>query len=42
MDIDRDLSSYSVFAEESISEALKKLNDNKARIVFSVTERGLL
>ena len=42
MDIDRDLSSYCVFAEESISEALKKLNDNKARIVFSVTERGLL
>lgn len=42
MDIDRDLSSYTVYAEESIATALKKLNENKARIIFSVTERGLL
>lgn len=42
MDTDRDLSSYTVYAEESIFSALKKLNENKARIVFSVTERGLL
>ncbi len=42
MDTDRDLSSYTVYAEESIFIALKKLNENKARIVFSVTDRGLL
>ena len=42
MDIDCDLTKYVVYAEESISEALKKLNDSRARILFSVTERGRL
>ena len=42
MDIDRDLSSYIANADESIFEAVKKLNNNKARIVFSLTERGRL
>ena len=42
MDTDRDLSPYVVYAEESISSALKKLNENRARIVFSLTERGIL
>ena len=40
--IDRNLSKYIVFAEDSILNALKKISDNKSRIIFSVTESGVL
>jgi N-acetylneuraminate synthase len=40
--IDRNLSKYIVFAEDSIFNALKKISDNKSRIIFSVTESGVL
>ena len=40
--IDRNLSKYIVFAEDSILNALKKISDNKSRIIFSVTEAGVL
>ncbi|GAB1545560.1 N-acetylneuraminate synthase family protein [Scytonema sp. NUACC21] len=40
--IDRNLAKYIVFAEDSILNALKKISDNKSRIIFSVTESGVL
>ncbi len=40
--IDRNLARYIVFAEDSILNALKKISDNKSRIIFSVTEAGVL
>ncbi len=40
--IDRNLAKYIVFAEDSILNALKKISDNKSRIIFSVTEAGVL
>jgi N-acetylneuraminate synthase len=40
--IDRNLSPYIVFSEDSIINALKKISDNKNRIIFSVTETGIL
>ena len=40
--IDRNLSKYIVFSEDSILNALKKISDNKSRIIFSVTESGVL
>ena len=40
--IDRNLSKYIVFAEDSVLNALKKISDNKNRIIFSVTESGVL
>ncbi|OLT55933.1 N-acetylneuraminate synthase family protein [Moorena bouillonii] len=40
--IDRNLSKYIVFGEDSILNALKKISDNKSRIIFSVTESGVL
>lgn len=42
MFIDRNLTKYIVFAEDSIINALKKISDNKSRIIFSVTESGVL
>ena len=42
MDIDRDLSRYIANADESIFEAVRRLNNSKARIIFSVTEHGRL
>jgi N-acetylneuraminate synthase len=42
MIIDRNLSNYIVYCEESILEALKKISKNDGRIVFSVDERGVL
>jgi sialic acid synthase SpsE/sugar phosphate isomerase/epimerase len=42
MFIDRNLAKYIVFAEDSVLNALKKIGDNKSRIVFSVTESGVL
>ena len=40
--IDRNLSKYIVFAEDSVINALKKISDNKSRIIFSVSESGVL
>lgn len=40
--IDKNLSKYIVFAEDDIVVALKKISDNKSRIIFSVTETGVL
>jgi N-acetylneuraminate synthase len=40
--IDKSLSKYIIFAEDSILNALKKISDNKSRIIFSVTESGIL
>jgi sialic acid synthase SpsE/sugar phosphate isomerase/epimerase len=42
MFIDRHLAKYIVFAEDSVLNALKKIGDNKSRIIFSVTESGVL
>ncbi|HIK06689.1 MAG TPA: N-acetylneuraminate synthase family protein [Trichormus sp. M33_DOE_039] len=42
MIIDKNLSKYIVFAEDDIINALKKISDNKNRIIFSVTEAGVL
>lgn len=42
MIIDKNLSQYIVFAEDDIITALKKISDNKHRIIFSVTEAGVL
>jgi len=42
MIIDKNISKYSVFCEESINEALKKISKTDGRIVFLVTERGEL
>ncbi|RUT00234.1 acetylneuraminic acid synthetase [Dulcicalothrix desertica PCC 7102] len=40
--IDRNIAKYIVFAEDSILNALQKISDNKCRIIFSVTESGVL
>lgn len=40
--IDRNIGRYIVFSEENILNALKKISDNKSRIIFSVTEAGEL
>ena len=40
--IDRNITQYIVFAEDSILNALKKISDNKSRAIFSVTESGIL
>ncbi|MEC4816733.1 MAG: N-acetylneuraminate synthase family protein [Scytonema sp. PMC 1069.18] len=42
MQIDRNLGKYIVFSEDNILNALKKISDNKSRIIFSVTESGIL
>lgn len=42
MQIDRNLSRYLVFSEDSLINALKKISDNQHRIIFSVTEVGVL
>lgn len=42
MFIDRDLKKYVIFSEDSVLNALKKISDNKSRIIFSVTESGIL
>jgi N-acetylneuraminate synthase len=42
MFIEKKLSKYIVFAEDDIMIALKKISDNKSRIIFSVTESGVL
>lgn len=42
MIIDKNISTYIVFSEDPILSALRKISDNKSRIVFSVTESGKL
>jgi len=42
MIIDRHFSNYIVFCEDNIVEGLKKISKNQGRIVFSVTEKGVL
>ncbi len=42
MIIDKDITEYIVFSEDAIINALRKISDNKSRIVFSVTESGKL
>ena len=40
--IDRNIAKYIVFAEDSVLNALQKISDNKSRIIFSVTESGVI
>jgi N-acetylneuraminate synthase len=40
--IERNITRYIVFAEDTILNALRKISDNKSRVVFSVTESGEL
>lgn len=40
--IEKDLSKYVTFAEDSIINALRKISDNKSKIVFSVTATSVL
>ena len=42
MIIDKHIKPYIVFSEDSILNALKKISDNKRRMVFSVTKSGVL
>jgi sialic acid synthase SpsE/sugar phosphate isomerase/epimerase len=42
MIIDKNVTPYIIFAEDSLLNALKKITDNKRRIIFSVTESGIL
>ncbi len=42
LQIDKNLTKYIVFAEDDIVVALKKISDNKSRIIFSVSESGVL
>src|SRR5687768_5264663 len=42
MIIERNLSRFIVFAEDSLLNALRKISLNKNRLVFSVTEAGKL
>jgi sialic acid synthase SpsE/sugar phosphate isomerase/epimerase len=40
--VEKSISKYIVFAEDSIINALKKISDNGHRVVFSVTETGII
>jgi sialic acid synthase SpsE/sugar phosphate isomerase/epimerase len=42
MILDRNLAKFSVFSEESLHNALRKISENKARIVFCVSSSGVL
>lgn len=42
MIIERNLSRYIVFSEDSLLNALRKISENKSRLIFSVTESGQL
>ncbi|MBI5164166.1 MAG: N-acetylneuraminate synthase family protein [Magnetospirillum sp.] len=42
MQIDRNIQRFIVFAEDSIQDALRKISQNKSRIVFTVTASGHL
>ena len=40
--IDRNIAKYIVFSEDNVINALKKISDNKSKVIFSVTESGRL
>jgi sialic acid synthase SpsE/sugar phosphate isomerase/epimerase len=42
MILDRNLAKFIVFSEDSLHNALRKISDNKARIVFCVSASGVL
>jgi CBS domain-containing protein len=42
MIIERNLSKYIVYCEDSLVSALRRINENKSRVVFSVSEAGKL
>lgn len=42
MILDRNLAKFIVFSEDSLHNALRKISDNKARIVFCVSSSGVL
>ncbi len=42
MIIERDFSRFVVFVQDSILNTLNKISDNKSRIIFAVTESGIL
>lgn len=42
MIVDRNIGQYIVFAEDSVLNALRKISDNKNRVVFAVSESGTL
>ncbi|CAA7613618.1 Sialic acid synthase [Candidatus Terasakiella magnetica] len=42
MIIDKNIAKYSVFSEDTLRNALRKINDNKERVVFAVGETGRL
>lgn len=42
MIIEKDIKKYVFFSEEDITSALRKISNNKCRIIFSVTETGVI
>ena len=42
MIIERNISRYIVFSEDTILSALQKMSDNKKKVIFSVSEDGRL
>jgi N-acetylneuraminate synthase len=42
MFLDKDLAKYIVFAEDSVLNALQKIGANKSRIIFAVTQSGIV
>lgn len=42
MIIERDFDRYVVYSEDPVARALAKITENKARVVFCVSERGIL
>lgn len=42
MIIEKNLTKYIIFSEDSIMNALKKISDNQSQIIFSVAESGVL
>ena len=42
MIIERNLSKHIVFSEDNLLNALRKISENKSRLVFSVSESGEL
>lgn len=42
MNVERNIAPYAVFAEESIANALRRISDNKAGVVFAIGGNGVL
>ena len=42
MYIDKNITPFIIFSEESILNALQKISQNKNKIIFSVTESGII